>query len=150
MERELIFSARKKDFRVDTFRCGGPGGQNQNKLETGVRITHIPTGISCEGREHKSQHKNKQAAFKRLTDKLIQKTMEDLGERPPLPTEVIRTYSEKDDRVKDYASGKTFSYWNVVTKGDISGPLEARAKATLNEQSKGSQETSSTKQIQRG
>jgi peptide chain release factor 1 len=132
MERELIFSARKKDFRVDTFRSGGPGGQNQNKLETGVRITHIETGLSCESREHKSQHMNKVAAFKRLAHKLHNKILEEMDERPPLPTEVIRTYSDKDDRVKDYASGKTFSYWQVVTKGDISKPLEARLKATIN------------------
>jgi len=133
MERELIFSARKKDFRVDTFRAGGKGGQAQNKLETGVRITHIPTGISCEGREHASQHMNKQAAFQRLAMKLHQKVLEDLDERPPLPTEVIRTYSEKDDKVKDYASGETFSYKRVIGKNDISGPLEARLKAIINE-----------------
>ena len=133
MERELIFSARKKDFRVDYFRCGGPGGQNQNKLETGVRITHIATGISCEGREFKSQHANKKAAFQRLALKLQQKVLEDLDQREPLPTDVIRTYSEKDDRVKDYASGKTFSYRKVVGKGDISEPLEARLRATINE-----------------
>ena len=144
MERELIFSARKKDFRVDTFRSGGPGGQNQNKVETGVRITHIATGLSCESREHKSQYQNKVTAFQRLAHKLHNKVLEDMGERPSLPTEVIRTYSEKDDRVKDYASGQRFSYWNVVTKNDISGPLEARLKATLHEQIKTSNEESAS------
>lgn len=71
MSKTLAFSATRKNFRVDTFRSSGPGGQNVNKLETGVRITHIPTGLKGESREERSQHANKQRAFKRLCDLLV-------------------------------------------------------------------------------
>ena len=66
--REKIFSLTKKDFRVDTFKAGGKGGQNQNKRDTGVRITHIETGISSECREERSQGQNKKRAFEKLAN----------------------------------------------------------------------------------
>jgi protein subunit release factor A len=66
MEKTPLFTLTKKDFRVDTFRSGGKGGQHQNKVESGVRITHIETGISAESREFKSQLQNRKAAFNRL------------------------------------------------------------------------------------
>lgn len=68
--RELLASYRRKDFRVDTFRSGGPGGQNQNKVASGVRITHLETGLSSECREHRDQPRNKAAAFQKLGEKL--------------------------------------------------------------------------------
>ena len=67
MGRTLVLTVTKGDFRVDTFRAGGPGGQNQNKRESGVRITHIESGFVGESREHKSQLQNKNAAFDRLS-----------------------------------------------------------------------------------
>jgi len=67
-KRELLFSVTKKDLRIDTFRAGGPGGQNQNKRETGVRITHLASGAMAEARENRTQEQNKVAAFRRLTD----------------------------------------------------------------------------------
>jgi hypothetical protein len=65
-QRKLLFSITKKDFRIDTFRSGGKGGQNQNKVETGVRITHISSGAVGESREERSQMQNKKKAFERL------------------------------------------------------------------------------------
>lgn len=69
MSKELLFSITKKDFRVDTFRSGGPGGQKQNKTSSGVRITHIETGISAESREERSQLQNRKKAFLRLVER---------------------------------------------------------------------------------
>lgn len=66
--KTLIFSLTKKHFRVDTFRAGGKGGQNQDKRDTGVRITHIETGMSSECREERSQEQNKRRAFLRLSE----------------------------------------------------------------------------------
>ncbi|CPS24851.1 peptide chain release factor 1 [Mycobacteroides abscessus] len=53
---------------MDTFRSGGKGGQNQNKRETGVRITHEPSGAVGESREERSQLQNKQSAFRRMAN----------------------------------------------------------------------------------
>lgn len=52
--------------RVDTFRSGGQGGQHQNKTESGVRLTHLPSGIVVTSRDSRSQHRNKQIALARL------------------------------------------------------------------------------------
>lgn len=58
------------ECRVDTFRAGGPGGQHQNTTESGVRLVHRPTGIRCESRAERSQHRNKAIALARLRAKL--------------------------------------------------------------------------------
>lgn len=66
--RELLLSITEKDFEVSTFHAGGPGGQNQNKRFTGVRILHKPSGAIGESREERSQLSNKRAALKRLSE----------------------------------------------------------------------------------
>lgn len=68
MTREKLFSVTKKDFRIDTFRSGGKGGQNQNKRDTGVRITHIASDAVGEARDSRSQAKNREEALKRLLE----------------------------------------------------------------------------------
>lgn len=65
-KKELIFSVTRKDLTVQTFRSGGPGGQHQNKTESGIRITHKDSGAVGESRNHKSQYQNKRTALKRL------------------------------------------------------------------------------------
>ena len=67
MSRELLFSLTKKDFEFQAFRAGGKGGQHQNKNDTAMRCIHRPSGAVGESREFKSQHQNKQQAFKRMT-----------------------------------------------------------------------------------
>ena len=66
MAKELLFSLTKKDFRIDTFRSGGKGGQHQNTTDSGVRITHIESGAVGESREERSQSQNKKKALERL------------------------------------------------------------------------------------
>lgn len=56
--------------RVDTFRAGGKGGQHQNTTESGVRLTHRPTGVVVTARDHRSRHRNRRLAAKRLRRKL--------------------------------------------------------------------------------
>jgi protein subunit release factor B len=68
VERKPLFSVTKKDFKIQTFRSGGKGGQNQNKRDSGVRIIHEASGARGESREHKTQLANRKAAFKRLTE----------------------------------------------------------------------------------
>jgi protein subunit release factor B len=66
MPRELLFSVTKDDLTIQTFCSGGPGGQHQNKVETGVRIIHKESGAVGESRSERSQHTNKKLAFERL------------------------------------------------------------------------------------
>jgi protein subunit release factor B len=68
MSRELLFSVTKADFDIQTFASGGPGGQHQNKTQSGVRIVHRDSGAVGESRESRSQHQNKEAAFLRLVE----------------------------------------------------------------------------------
>jgi len=66
--KKLLFSVTKKDFRIDTFRAGGKGGQKQNKTSSGVRITHLESGAVGESREERSQLQNKKRALRRLAE----------------------------------------------------------------------------------
>jgi protein subunit release factor B len=61
-----LFTTTIKDCEIQTFRSGGKGGQNQNKVESGVRIIHHPSGARGESREHRDQLHNKRAAFRRM------------------------------------------------------------------------------------
>lgn len=65
-KREKVFSLHSKDFKWETFRSGGKGGQNQNARSTGVRVHHLPSGAVGESREHRTQLQNKRAAFRRM------------------------------------------------------------------------------------
>jgi len=67
-KRKLVFSITAKDLRIDTFRSGGKGGQNQNKVNSGVRIVHEASGAVGESREERDQLANKKKAFKRMTE----------------------------------------------------------------------------------
>ena len=64
--RKPLFSVSIRDCRVDTFTSGGKGGQHQNRTRTGVRVTHVPSRAVGESRETRSQHTNKQRAFRRM------------------------------------------------------------------------------------
>jgi peptide chain release factor 2 len=82
---------RDEDLKRDVFRCGGPGGQHQNKTESGVRFTHIPTGIAAESRSERSQHKNSTYALALLKAKLIRM------EEEKREAEYAKKYDEKGD-----------------------------------------------------
>ena len=66
--KRLLFSLTKKDFIIQTFRAGGKGGQNQDKVESGCRIIHPASGARGEARDSRDQLHNKRAAFIRLTE----------------------------------------------------------------------------------
>jgi len=111
---------RKKDFRIQTFKGSGPGGQHRNKTETAVRIIHKATGISAESTDSKSQSRNRSSAFLKLTKKLIQHYKKEYaGEvRQRIPPETIRTYNAIRNVVKDHRTGVEASYRSVID-GDI-------------------------------
>ncbi len=72
-----------RDIRIDYFRGSGPGGQHRNTSETGVRITHLPTGIVAVATESRSRHMNLQRALARLEEKLAARNRR---RRPRIPT----------------------------------------------------------------
>lgn len=65
--KEKVLTVTLDDCEVQTFRCGGPGGQKQNKTSSGVRIIHHPSGARGESREQRSQLQNKKSALERLS-----------------------------------------------------------------------------------
>lgn len=83
------------ECRIETFRAGGPGGQHQNTTDSGVRLTHLPTGISVTARESRSQHRNRKMALARLRAALEERAR---PEKPRIPTKVPAR--EKRERIE--------------------------------------------------
>lgn len=82
----------ERDSDMEFFIATGPGGQNRNKVETGVRLTHRPTGTMVTATERRSQHANREAAFARLAERLEEIQRE---EKPRVPTQINRAVRER-------------------------------------------------------
>jgi peptide chain release factor 2 len=91
IEGTINIEIRDDDLKRDTFRSGGPGGQHQNKTESGVRYTHLPTGIAAESRNERSQHKNDAVALALLKAKLY------MIEEQKRRAEVEKAYDDKGE-----------------------------------------------------
>ncbi len=102
-------SVTRADLRIDTFRSGGAGGQNVNKVNSACRITHLPTGLTGVCRNHRDQPQNKAEAFRRLAAQLVPlMRAAATGDVPEGTSSArVRSYDLDLDRVVDHRLGKT-------------------------------------------
>lgn len=136
---------KDNEVREDNFATGGPGGQNQNKSCTGVRLTHLPTGIVASIRENKSQLRNRERAWQVLTARVADHFAE-IEERKVDATrkklrgrgsrcEKVRTYNYPQDRVTDHRIGQDFYGLEKILSGEIDGLVQALTDFDLNDRS---------------
>ncbi len=134
LEMEDI-NIRKDELRVDTFRSSGAGGQHVNKTESGVRFTHLPTGIVAESMDSRSQIKNREIALQRLYNKIVdaqrQKHESDIASRRKSlvgtgdRSDKIRTYNYPQNRVTDHRINLTLYNLDSIVNGDLVELIEA-------------------------
>ncbi|MBU1556407.1 MAG: peptide chain release factor 2, partial [Gammaproteobacteria bacterium] len=128
------------DLRIDTYRASGAGGQHVNRTDSAVRITHLPTNIVVQCQNDRSQHKNRDNAYKQLRAKLyefelqkqnaekqaLEDTKSDIGWGSQ-----IRSYVLDDSRIKDLRTGIETRNTQSVLDGDLDKFIEASLKAGL-------------------
>lgn len=131
----ISIDIKPDDLIRQTFRSGGPGGQHQNKTESGVRYIHVPTGVAAESRTERSQHKNDDNAYKMLKARLYK--IEEMKRR----AEVEKAYDDKGEvswgnqirnyvmqpytMVKDNRTDEQTPQVNEVLDGDIDAFIQA-------------------------
>jgi peptide chain release factor 2 len=128
------------DVRTDTFRASGAGGQHINKTDSAVRLTHIPTGIVVQCQDSRSQHSNRDVAWRRLRSRLfdheMRKRMEEQQKLEDTKTDVgwghqIRSYVLDQSRIKDLRTNVEISNTQKVLDGDLDAFIEASLKQGL-------------------
>jgi len=148
---EFDVQIEMKDVRIDYFCSSGPGGQSVNTTYSAVRLTHVPTGLVAQCQDQKSQHKNKEKAFKvlrsRLYDlELAKKQAEDAAKRGSMVTSgdrsaKIRTYNYSQGRVTDHRINLTLYDLSNIINGDIQKIIEELQLVNNTEKLKESGET---------
>ena len=128
------------DVRTDTYRASGAGGQHVNKTDSAVRLTHIPTGTVAQCQDARSQHQNRDKAWKMLKARLYELEKKKINaEKQSLEDgksdigwgSQIRSYVLDDQRIKDLRTGTQTSNCQNVLDGDIDQFIEASLKQGL-------------------
>lgn len=136
---EVDVKLDEKDIRIDVYRASGAGGQNVNKVSSAIRVTHFPTGVVVACQDERSQHQNREKAFKLLRARVfeiaqeserkkraeVRKIMVGTGDR----SEKIRTYNFPQGRVTDHRIGFTLYRLDDLLDGDIVEIIEALTTA---------------------
>lgn len=145
-EAEAIeVDVRDEDIKMDTFRAGGPGGQNVNKTSSAVRLTHVPSGIVVSCQDESSQHKNRAKAMRVLRARIfeieenkrqaerdeVRKTQVGTGDRG----ERIRTYNVPQNRVTDHRVKENYNLERVL-EGHIDPVLDDLKRLDIEEKLK--------------
>ena len=133
--KETDIEVRPQDIKIEFFRSSGPGGQNVNKVETAVRIYHLPTGLIVTSQESRSQQKNREQAMTVLRSKLLAARREAevskaaAARREQIGTadrsEKIRTYNFPQDRVTDHRIKKSWHHIESLMAGNLEPIIEA-------------------------
>jgi len=125
------------DVRTDTYRASGAGGQHINKTDSAVRLTHVPTGIVVQCQDSRSQHSNRDVAWRRLRSRLydheMKKRMAEQQKLEDTKTDVgwghqIRSYVLDQSRIKDLRTSVEISNTQKVLDGDLDAFIEASLK----------------------
>ncbi|OHA06891.1 MAG: hypothetical protein A3B34_03460 [Candidatus Sungbacteria bacterium RIFCSPLOWO2_01_FULL_54_21] len=134
---EADVEVRPQDIKIEFFRSSGPGGQNVNKVETAVRIHHLPTGLIVTSQESRSQQKNREQAMTHLRSKLLvaQQEADDKknadARREQIGSadrsEKIRTYNYSQDRITDHRVKESWHNIPSVMGGDMDDIVETLA-----------------------
>jgi peptide chain release factor 2 len=140
VDDDIEIEVNKAEVREDTYRASGAGGQHVNKTDSAIRLTHLPSGIVVQCQNDRSQHKNRDQAWKQLRARLyeleMQKRNSELQAMEDSKADIgwgsqIRSYVLDQSRIKDLRTGVETGNTQAVLDGDLDKFIEASLKANV-------------------